>query len=96
VEAFAVDSVLDRGRNETPRNLKEARGRWNAPSARTLPAGTYVVPAGQPFGLLAFYLLEPESDDGLAPFMDAVLAAGREFPVVRIAQATTLSTRGVP
>jgi hypothetical protein len=95
-QGFAVDSVIDRGRNETPRNLKEVRGRWNATAARTLAAGTYVVPAGQPFGLLAFYLLEPESDDGLAPFMDGVLAVGREYPVVRVTQPAALSTRPVP
>jgi hypothetical protein len=96
IEPFAVDSVVDRGRNETPRNLKEVRGSWNARTTRTLPVGTYVVPAGQPYGLLVFYLLEPESDDGLAPFMDGVLAGGREFPVVRIVEAATLSARAVP
>jgi hypothetical protein len=95
-QAFAVDSVIDRGRNETPRNLKEVRGRWNAPATRTLAAGSYVVPAGQPSGLLAFYLLEAESDDGLAPFMDGVLAAGREYPVVKVTQPAALSTRPVP
>ena len=95
-QGFAVDSVIDRGRNETPRNLKEVRGRWGNPGPRALAAGTYLVPAGQPYGLLAFYLLEAESDDGLAPFMNAVLAAGREFPVVRITQVATLSARPVP
>jgi hypothetical protein len=95
-QSFAVDSVLDRGRNETPRNLKELAGRWNAPASRQLAAGTYVVRAGQPNGLLAFYLLEPESDDGLQPFLNAVMGAGRDFPVVRITASTTLSTRPVP
>jgi hypothetical protein len=95
-QAFAVDSVIDRGRNETPRNLKDVTGRWSAAAPRSLPAGSYVVPAGQPSGLLAFYLLEPESDDGLAPFMNGVLAAGREFPVVRIGAPVTLSTRPAP
>jgi hypothetical protein len=95
-QAFAVDSVIDRGRNETPRNLKEVQGRWIAPAPRSLAPGAYVVPAGQPSGLLAFYLLEPESDDGLAPFMSPVLAPRREFPVVRITDPATLSTRPVP
>ncbi len=31
----------------------------------TLPAGAWLVPVAQPLGLLAIYLLEPESDDGL-------------------------------
>jgi len=33
---------------------------------RTLPAGTIQVDVAQPLGRLAFYLLEPRSDDGLA------------------------------
>jgi hypothetical protein len=96
VQSFAVDSVIDRGRNETPRNLKEVQGRWNSPGAQALAAGTYVVSAGQPSGLLAFYLLEPESDDGLAPFMSPVLAAGRDFPVLRITQPAALNARPAP
>jgi hypothetical protein len=55
-----------------------------------------VVPAGQPSGLLAFYLLEPESDDGLQPFLGAVLAPRRDFPVVRVTAPATLTTRPVP
>jgi hypothetical protein len=95
-QSFAVDSVLDRGRNETPRNLKELSGRWNAPASRQLAPGTYVVRAGQPNGLLAFYLLEPESDDGLQPFLNAVMRAGADFPVVRITAPAQLSTRPTP
>jgi hypothetical protein len=92
-EGFVVDSIIDRGRRETPRNLKELIGHWTAPASRTLPAGSFIVRAGQPSGLLAFYLLEPESDDGLMSFLDAVMARGREYPVVRIAAPATLTTR---
>lgn len=91
-QAFAVDSVIDRGRVETPRTLKEVRGTWSAPEPRTLSTGSYVVRAGQPYGLLAFYLLEPESDDGLQPFMGTVLSAGREFPVLRVTRPAELRT----
>jgi len=94
-QGFAVDSILDRGRNETPRNTKELRGRWARPALRTLPAGTYVVRAGQPSGLLAFYLLEAESDDGLAPFLNAVMSVGAEYPIARITAPATLRTRAV-
>jgi hypothetical protein len=95
-QTFAVDSVIDRGRNETPRNLKEVEGRWSAPAPRTLATGSYVVLAGQPSGLLAFYLLEAESDDGLAGFLDGVLVRGRDFPVMRITAPASLSTRPTP
>ena len=94
VQAFAVDSVIDRGRSETSRMLKDVIGRWGAPASRTLPAKSYVVPAGQPRGLAAFYLLEPESEDGLTQwsFLDGILAAHADFPIVRITKPATLKS----
>jgi len=96
-QAFAVDSVIDRGQSETARMLKDVTGRWNAASSRPLPIGTYVVRAGQPYGLAAFYLLEAESEDGLArwSFFDNILKAGAEFPVVRITKPATLRSHAV-
>jgi hypothetical protein len=95
VQAFAVDSVIDRGRSETSRMMKDVTGRWGAPASRTLPAQSYVVRAGQPWGLAAFYLLEPESEDGLAQwsFLDGVLAAHADFPIARITKPVTLKSR---
>ncbi len=52
----------------------------------TLPAGTAVVRLDQPLGRLAFYLLEPRSDDGLAAwnFLDRALQeSGETYPIVR-------------
>ncbi len=94
-QAFAVDSVIERGRSETPRMLKDVTGRWSATAARSLPAGTYVVRAGQPRGLAAFYLLEPESEDGLAQwsFFDGILAAHAHFPVIRVVKPATFRSR---
>jgi len=94
VQAFTVDSVIDRGRSETSRMLKDVTGRWGAPASRRLSARSYVVRAGQPRGLAAFYLLEPESEDGLAQwsFLDGILAAHSEFPVVRITKPVILKS----
>jgi hypothetical protein len=96
-QAFAVDSVIDRGQSETPRLLKDVVGRWNDAASRPLPTGTYVVRAGQPYGLAAFYLLEAESEDGLArwSFFDNILRGGAEFPVVRITKPATLRSHAV-
>lgn len=49
-------------------------------------AGSYLVSTAQPLGVLAVYLLEPESDDGLVTWnvFDRVLAIGAEAPVLRI------------
>lgn len=50
------------------------------------PAGTLLVPAGQPLGNLALHLLEPESDDGFARwgFLDDSIRVGEPFPVWRL------------
>ena len=91
-QAFNVDSVLDRGHSETSRLMKDVTGTWSGAATRSLPAGSYIVRAGQPYGLVAFYLLEPLSEDGLAQwsFYDGILAAHAPFPIVRVTQPATL------
>jgi len=94
-QAFRVDSVIERGRSETPRAMKDVTGTWQAAANRSLAPGTYVVRAGQAFGLLAFYLLEPENEDGLAEwsFYDGMLSRGGAFPVLRITKPATFLTK---
>jgi len=52
-----------------------------------LPAGTVVVPTAQPLGRLAFYLLDPRSDDGLVAWniLDEVLEGADRYPILRSA-----------
>ena len=61
--------------------LKDVSGKWASPR-RIAAGGDYVVRAGQPYGSPRFYLLEPESEDGLAQwsFFDGILAAHADFP----------------
>ena len=62
-------------------------GHWEASDSLILEAGTYVVRAGQPLGILALYLLEPQSDDGFVTWnlMDQWLtAAASRYPIARI------------
>ena len=94
-QGFRVDSIIERGRRETPRDLRDFAGTWSDAAARTLPAGSYVVPAGQPFGLVAFYLLEPKSDDGLGSCLGGFLARGRDYPVIRITAPVELEAQSV-
>jgi len=96
-QAFGVDSVMDRGHSETSREMSDVAGRWSPAAPRTLPSGTYVVRAGQPLGLLAFYLLEPESEDGLTQwsFLDGIVAAHRDFPILRVTAPATFRTHPV-
>jgi dipeptidyl-peptidase 4 len=53
---------------------------------RELPAGTYLIESSQPLGTLAAYLLEPESDDGLATwnFFDPYVRENESFPTLRV------------
>jgi hypothetical protein len=97
VQSFRVDSVIDRGRSETSRMLKDVDGSWSDVGTKTLPSGTYVVRAGQPYGLLVFYLLEPQSEDGLAQwsFFDGILAAHADFPIMRITKPITARSHAV-
>ena len=97
VEAFVVDSI-ERSQRPFQGHLEErVIGRWRR-SRRTLERGTAVVPLGQSLAPLAVYLLEPESDDGLATWnlLDASLRRGAEFPVARLASMPRGPRRLVP
>jgi dipeptidyl aminopeptidase/acylaminoacyl peptidase len=61
---------------------------------RRVEAGSILVRTAQPLGSLAAYLLEPQSPDGLATwnFFDAVLAEGKDFPVVRLLAPVALTS----
>jgi hypothetical protein len=58
----------------------------------TVNAGSLFIPATQPLARLAFYLLEPESDDGLVTWniIDEGLAVGQTYPIYRVANITAL------
>ncbi|MBT8404894.1 MAG: M14 family metallopeptidase [Gemmatimonadetes bacterium] len=83
VEEFRVDSTSVSPREFQGHNEIEYFGSWTTVE-RTLPAGTHAVDVAQPLGRLAFYLLEPRSDDGLAnwAFMDEFVEEG-VYPIVR-------------
>jgi hypothetical protein len=61
----------------------------------TVDAGSYFIPANQPLGRLAFYLIEPESDDGLVTWnvIDEGLAAGLTYPIYRVVDARAIVIR---
>jgi len=48
--------------------------------------GTYVVRTSQPLGLLAAYLLEPESDDGLVTwnYLDSLIGPQKVLPIYKL------------
>lgn len=59
-------------------------GAWQA-GERQLPAGMLRVDMKQPLARLAFYLLEPRSDDGLTDwnFLDQALDGAQLYPILR-------------
>jgi hypothetical protein len=63
-----------------------------------MPAGSIVVRTNQPLGRLVFYLLEPESNDGLTTWnvLDEALTVGATHPIVKSAPGQTLQTRPSP
>jgi hypothetical protein len=54
-------------------------------ASRTVPAGTFRVPMNQPLARLAFYLIEPRSNDGLLTwnFLDEALKSSKAYPILR-------------
>jgi hypothetical protein len=61
----------------------------------TVQAGSLYIPASQPLARLAFYLLEPESDDGLVTwnFIEEGIGPGLTYPIYRVINDAPLKTR---
>ena len=84
VEEFAIESsemAAQPFQNHRERTLK---GSWKRVE-RTFPAGTLRIDMKQPLARLAFYLIEPRSDDGLANWnlLDEALKDAAVYPIVR-------------
>lgn len=90
VDRFMVDSLIRDPRRFQKHNTVRLEGTWARVSS-TLPAGTVLVRSGQPRAILAMYLLEPESDDGLVTWntLDRHIGEGTTFPIVRLTQPVT-------
>lgn len=85
---FTIDSVI-----VAPRpfqNHRETRlvGKWRR-ATRPIKPGSFIVDTNQQLGLLAIYMLEPQSDDGLVDwnFFDKELKPGGEYPVFKVGGA---------
>ena len=86
---FTVDSTVVATQAFEGHRLVRLVGRWESGKPATLAAGTYVVRVAQPLGVLAMYLLEPESDDGLVAWDVGGRSSGPvgTAPVIRLAAA---------
>jgi hypothetical protein len=85
VERFVIDTYT---RSPKPfQNRYEARLTGTHEAAKLSAAeGALFVPADQPLARLAFYLLEPESDDGFVTWnlIEAGLSNGATYPIYRV------------
>jgi hypothetical protein len=94
VERFSISEMT-----KAPKAFQghqEARLRGSFDRAQlTVSAGSLFVPAAQPLARLAFYLLEPESDDGLVTWniIEDGLESGKTYPIYRVTDASRIKVR---
>ena len=84
VEEFQIETSATTENPFQGHRERTLTGKWVA-AERQLPAGTLRIDMTQPLARLAFYLIEPRSDDGLVNWnlMDDAVATGKVFPIVR-------------
>ncbi|HYM62627.1 MAG TPA: M14 family metallopeptidase, partial [Thermoanaerobaculia bacterium] len=77
VEQFAITKIMASDEPFQGHHEVALTGKWKSRREK-LPAGTFLVRMNQPLARLAFYLLEPRSDDGLFNWnaFDALLENG--------------------
>jgi hypothetical protein len=82
LERFSIESSSTA--NFQQHAMRTLEGRWEKSDA-SVPAGSWVVSMNQPLARLAFYLLEPMSDDGLTNwnFLDDLLEGAKTYPILR-------------
>jgi hypothetical protein len=86
VHAFAVESLTVGPLFEGHRTV-QAEGRWIGEARDTaITAGWYLVPTSQPLGVLACYLLEPASEDGVVTWnlLDREIQSSTTYPILRL------------
>jgi hypothetical protein len=94
VERFSISEMT-----KAPKAFQghqEARLRGSFDRAQlTVPAGSLFIPAAQPLARLAFYLLEPESDDGLVTWniIEDGLESGKTYPIYRVTDASRIKIK---
>ena len=95
---FLIDGVSVQPLFEGHRTV-QAEGRWRSESVDTaLVAGWYLLRTDQPLGVLASYLLEPASDDGVVTWnlLDRELQPAVTYPILRLLDSPRVPATTVP
>ena len=84
VEEFQIETNTTTPQAFENHKERTVSGKY-APVERTFAAGSYRVSMNQPLARLAFYLLEPRSNDGLLTwnFLDDAIKDGKVYPILR-------------
>jgi hypothetical protein len=82
---FAIDSVQSNPKEFQKHHETQVFGHWRTGSVR-ITGDMWIVRGNQRHAVVAMYLLDPESDDGLATWnvFDREIAAGGTYPVRRL------------
>jgi predicted deacylase len=83
VEQFSIEGTTTQSFQQHEMRIVE--GRWQPSPNAVVPEGAWAVPMDQPLARIAFYLLEPMSDDGLTVWnaLDTQLQGASTHPVMR-------------
>lgn len=93
-EDFIADSTITAPRPFQNRREVRVEGRWVPRPNTSLPAGAIIVPVAQPLGVLAMYLLEPESDDGIVTWdIGDRSTSPPRMPVMRLSADPRIATQ---
>ena len=84
LEEFQIEATQVAAQASENHRERTTTGKWAA-TDKTVPAGAFRVPMNQPLARLAFYLIEPRSNDGLATwnFLDDALRDPKVYPILR-------------
>ena len=91
VERFSIAELTKAPRPFQGHQEARLKGAF-ARAQLTVDAGSLFIPANQPLARLAFYLIEPESDDGLVTWnvIEEGLAVGQTYPIYRVVDARAI------
>jgi hypothetical protein len=84
LEEFRMDTTQVAAQNFEGHRARTVTGAYQAVE-RTIPPGFHRVPMNQPLARLAFYLIEPRSNDGLLywNFLDDAMKDAKTYPILR-------------
>jgi hypothetical protein len=98
VQVFDLESLTVGPLFEGHRTI-QAGGRWAAePRDTAIAAGWYLIPTAQPLGVLAAYLIEPASEDGVVTWnlLDREIQPGATYPILRVRSRPAIPAVSVP